>query len=109
MARATSVQGVQKTESAAYSGYSPVYVPICVHRMCVMSLPCAAFASAELAGPNHSIETLAGVTTLKDDPYEHILCPQHGSNLESWQKDAVDSLTSHLDALSPKNHRSPRL
>ncbi|GAA5997565.1 class II histone deacetylase [Rhodotorula paludigena] len=69
-------------------GYSPVYVPICVHRI---------------------IETLAGVTTLKDDPYEHILCPQHGSNLESWQKDAVDSLTSHLDALSPKNHRSPRL
>ncbi|GAA6025430.1 hypothetical protein JCM10207_005399 [Rhodosporidiobolus poonsookiae] len=59
-------------------GYSPYYVPVCIHRV---------------------IETLAGVRTLDEDPYDHILTPQHGAALEPWQRAAVDALVGHLDAI----------
>ncbi|GAA6053132.1 hypothetical protein JCM3770_002869 [Rhodotorula araucariae] len=59
-------------------GYSPIYVPICVHRI---------------------IETLSGVSTLAADPYEHILYPQRGGELEPWQREAVDGLKDLLDGV----------
>ncbi|GAA5848859.1 hypothetical protein JCM8547_006368 [Rhodosporidiobolus lusitaniae] len=59
-------------------GYSPYYVPICIHRI---------------------IETLSGITTLAEDPYHHILAPQYGSDLEPWQKESVDKLVGNLEAI----------
>ncbi|BGP49780.1 hypothetical protein JCM10450v2_005685 [Rhodotorula kratochvilovae] len=56
-------------------GYSPAYVPICIHRV---------------------IETLANVTTLPVDPYGFVINQQYGTALEPWQRKAIDGYKGML-------------
>ena len=52
--------------------------------------------SLSLSLPSRSIETLANLTTLAEDPYGYINNTQYGQDLEPWQRAAVDALKPHV-------------
>lgn len=58
-------------------------------------LTCAR-APLSLSLPSRSIETLANLTTLAEDPYGYIINTQYGQDLEPWQRAAVDALKPHV-------------
>ncbi|KII91458.1 hypothetical protein PLICRDRAFT_173305 [Plicaturopsis crispa FD-325 SS-3] len=56
-------------------GYSPFYVPICIHAM---------------------IQQLSGVQTLAEDPYLKGIYTMHGHNMEPHQKAAIDEVVPFI-------------